>query len=76
MEKCLSFFPKNDSLFLFSVSLAEWQHITAVKGETVHLKCPTPGANETSMDWKNQQGHILFFKLHSSKGNICEVHSD
>lgn len=54
-------------MLLVQVSLAKWQHITAVKGETVHLKCPTPGANETSMDWKNQQGHILFFKLNSSK---------
>ncbi|XP_075875900.1 cytotoxic and regulatory T-cell molecule [Nelusetta ayraudi] len=54
-------------MLLVQVSLAKWQHMTAVKGETVHLRCPTPGANETSMDWKNQQGHILFFKLNSSK---------
>lgn len=57
-------------MYFFAVSLAKWQRMTAIKGETVHLKCPITNAHQTNMDWKNPEGYILFFKNSVSEGKV------
>lgn len=57
-------------LSLLPVSLAKWQHVTAVTGQTVYLRCPMTGARETSMDWQNPEGYTIFFKKISGEGSL------
>uniref|UniRef100_A0A674NGU7 Ig-like domain-containing protein n=2 Tax=Takifugu rubripes TaxID=31033 RepID=A0A674NGU7_TAKRU len=46
---------------LIEVSLAVWQRVTAIRGQTVDLSCPIRNFRETTFDWKNPEGHIMFF---------------
>ncbi|XP_041863807.1 cytotoxic and regulatory T-cell molecule isoform X2 [Melanotaenia boesemani] len=55
------------SVFLLhiQVSLAVWQHVTVMKGDTLHLTCPISD-HRTSVEWKNPEQQIMFF--HRTKG--------
>ncbi|XP_028254135.1 cytotoxic and regulatory T-cell molecule-like [Parambassis ranga] len=43
------------------VSLAVWQRVTVMKGQTLNLSCPITNAQKTHVDWKNPNGFIMFF---------------
>uniref|UniRef100_A0A3Q3WGC9 Ig-like domain-containing protein n=1 Tax=Mola mola TaxID=94237 RepID=A0A3Q3WGC9_MOLML len=43
-------------------SLALWQRMTVMKGQTVLISCPITNALQTNVEWKNPEGYILFFK--------------
>ncbi|XP_041807565.1 cytotoxic and regulatory T-cell molecule isoform X2 [Chelmon rostratus] len=47
---------------LIQVSLAAWQRMTVKIGQTVDLSCPITNAHHTNVDWRNPDGHIMFFK--------------
>nr|XP_046267734.1 cytotoxic and regulatory T-cell molecule isoform X3 [Scatophagus argus] len=49
-------------MLLIHVSHAVWQRVTVKKGETVDLSCPVTNAHQTSIDWKNPEGYVMFFK--------------
>lgn len=51
-----------------AVSLAVWQRVTAIKGQTVDLRCPVTNAHQTVVDWKTPDGHIMHF-AHKGEGN-------
>uniref|UniRef100_A0AAQ6AFG3 Heat shock protein 8 n=1 Tax=Amphiprion ocellaris TaxID=80972 RepID=A0AAQ6AFG3_AMPOC len=46
---------------LIAVSLAVWQRVTVMKGETLSLSCPITNAHKSHVDWKNPEGYIMFF---------------
>ncbi|KAM9386218.1 cytotoxic and regulatory T-cell molecule isoform 2-T2 [Pholidichthys leucotaenia] len=46
---------------LIHVSLALWQRVTVLKGQTLSLRCPISNAHKTHVDWKNPEGYIMFF---------------
>uniref|UniRef100_A0A3P8T3V2 Ig-like domain-containing protein n=1 Tax=Amphiprion percula TaxID=161767 RepID=A0A3P8T3V2_AMPPE len=46
---------------LIAVSLAVWQRVTVMKGETLSLSCPITDAHKSHVDWKNPEGYIMFF---------------
>ncbi|XP_038564879.1 cytotoxic and regulatory T-cell molecule isoform X2 [Micropterus salmoides] len=53
-------------LLLIQVSLAVWQRVTVIKGQTLILSCPLTNGHKTNVDWKNPKGFIMFFN--NSKG--------
>uniref|UniRef100_A0A3Q3VXI2 Ig-like domain-containing protein n=1 Tax=Mola mola TaxID=94237 RepID=A0A3Q3VXI2_MOLML len=54
-------------------SLALWQRMTVMKGQTVLISCPITNALQTNVEWKNPEGYILFFK-HSLKSKRHRIH--
>lgn len=56
----------NVPIFLIAVSLAVWQRVTVIKGQTLILSCPLTNGHKTNVDWKNPKGFIMFFN--NSKG--------
>ncbi|XP_062289003.1 cytotoxic and regulatory T-cell molecule isoform X2 [Scomber scombrus] len=44
-------------------SLAVWQRMTVIKGQTLHLNCPIRNAHKNTVEWKNPEGEIMFFNL-------------
>ncbi|XP_037543650.1 cytotoxic and regulatory T-cell molecule [Nematolebias whitei] len=43
------------------ISLGAWQAVTVVKGQTVTFRCTMTNAHRTHVEWKNPDGHIMFF---------------
>ncbi|XP_068186407.1 cytotoxic and regulatory T-cell molecule [Antennarius striatus] len=43
-------------------SVALWERVTVIKGQTVKLSCPMINAHQMKAEWKNPEGHIMFFK--------------
>lgn len=56
-------------IYLITVSLAVWQHVTVTKGQTVDLSCPIINAHQ-SVEWKNPEGYIMFFKHNQGKDEL------
>ncbi|XP_061754018.1 cytotoxic and regulatory T-cell molecule isoform X2 [Nerophis ophidion] len=48
-------------LALTHVSLAVWQRVTVMKGQTVRLACSISNAHKQHIDWKNPDGYTMFF---------------
>nr|XP_020476278.1 cytotoxic and regulatory T-cell molecule-like isoform X2 [Monopterus albus] len=48
-------------ILLIEVSLAVWQRVTVMKGQTLILRCPLTNAHNTYVEWKNPKGYIMFF---------------
>ncbi|XP_056141160.1 cytotoxic and regulatory T-cell molecule isoform X4 [Lampris incognitus] len=49
-------------LVLFiKASLATWQHVTVMEGETLTLTCPVTQAHRAHVEWKNPEGYLMFF---------------
>ncbi|KAM4545835.1 cytotoxic and regulatory T-cell molecule isoform 2-T2 [Odontesthes bonariensis] len=48
-------------LLHIQVSLAVWQHVTVIKGQTLHLTCPLTDAHKTIVEWKNPDNNLMFF---------------
>ncbi|XP_061904264.1 cytotoxic and regulatory T-cell molecule isoform X1 [Entelurus aequoreus] len=48
-------------LALTHVSLAVWQRVTVMKGQTVRLACSISNAHKQHIDWKNPDGYSMFF---------------
>ncbi|XP_073335967.1 cytotoxic and regulatory T-cell molecule [Pagrus major] len=53
-------------MLVIQVSLAVRQHVTVTKGQTVDLSCPIINTHQ-SVDWKNPEGYIMFFKHNQAK---------
>lgn len=53
---------------IFSVSLAVWQRMTVMKGQTVNLRCPVTNNHQTDLDWKNPEGYVMFFNNKRGEG--------
>ncbi|KAM7374908.1 hypothetical protein PAMP_007542 [Pampus punctatissimus] len=43
------------------VSLAVWQRVTVMKGQTLSLRCPITNAHRNIVEWKNPDGYVMFF---------------
>ncbi|KAM3601797.1 uncharacterized protein V6R79_019060 [Siganus canaliculatus] len=52
---------------LIQVSLAVWQHVTIMKGQTLELSCPLTNAHQAYVDWKNPEGYIMYFQHTTGK---------
>ncbi|XP_044078620.1 cytotoxic and regulatory T-cell molecule isoform X2 [Siniperca chuatsi] len=48
-------------ILLIQVSVAVWQRVTVLKGQTVNLRCPITNVHKTNVDWKNPEGYVMFF---------------
>ena len=48
-------------IYVITVSLAVWQRVTVIEGQTLSLSCPLTNAHKTKVDWKNPEGYIMFF---------------
>lgn len=57
-------------VYLIAVSLAVWQRMTVKIGQTVDLSCPITNAHHTNVDWRNPDGHIMFFKHGKGEDDI------
>ncbi|KAM9846574.1 cytotoxic and regulatory T-cell molecule isoform 2-T2 [Aulostomus maculatus] len=42
-------------------SLAVWQRVTVMKGQTLRLRCPVKDMHRNNVEWKNPEGGIMFF---------------
>ncbi|XP_026184171.1 cytotoxic and regulatory T-cell molecule isoform X2 [Mastacembelus armatus] len=49
-------------ILLIQASLALWQRVSVIKGQTLQLTCPIKNAHKTIVEWKNPKGYIMFFK--------------
>ncbi|XP_063750947.1 cytotoxic and regulatory T-cell molecule isoform X2 [Eleginops maclovinus] len=56
-------------LLLVQVSLAVWKHVTVLEGHTLILSCPVIDAHNTKMEWRNPEGHIIFFNHRKASGD-------
>ncbi|XP_070773882.1 cytotoxic and regulatory T-cell molecule isoform X2 [Enoplosus armatus] len=54
---------------LIHVSLAVWQRVTVMQGQTVNLRCPVTNGLKTDVDWKNPGGHVMFFNHNTGVKN-------
>lgn len=59
--------------YLFAVSVAVWQRVTVIKGQTVDLSCPITKAHQTNVEWKNPEGYIMFFKHTTGEDGISSA---
>ncbi|XP_035034661.2 cytotoxic and regulatory T-cell molecule isoform X1 [Hippoglossus stenolepis] len=48
-------------MLLVQVSLALWQRVTVMKGQTLDLSCPISNPHKTTVEWRNPKGYIMFF---------------
>ncbi|XP_044225682.1 cytotoxic and regulatory T-cell molecule isoform X2 [Thunnus albacares] len=48
-------------MLFIQVSLAVWQRKTVMKGQTLELHCPITDAHKTNVEWRNPDGHLMFF---------------
>uniref|UniRef100_A0A8C6LXZ3 Ig-like domain-containing protein n=1 Tax=Nothobranchius furzeri TaxID=105023 RepID=A0A8C6LXZ3_NOTFU len=63
------FFHKNSLLFVV-VSLAAVQHVTVMQGDPVSLTCFLNNLHHAHVEWKNPEGHILFYNAREAKRDI------
>ncbi|XP_030009182.1 cytotoxic and regulatory T-cell molecule isoform X2 [Sphaeramia orbicularis] len=54
---------------LVQASLAEWQHVTVMKGHTLYLTCPLKGPLQDPVEWKNPDGNVMFFNTVQGVGD-------
>lgn len=47
--------------------------MTVIEGQTVDLTCPITNAHQTSVEWKNPEGHILFFVHKKGEDDISST---
>nr|XP_020463602.1 cytotoxic and regulatory T-cell molecule-like [Monopterus albus] len=57
-------------IYLIVVSLAVWQRVTVMKGQTLILRCPLTNAHNTYVEWKNPKGYIMFFSHNRGDNHI------
>ncbi|KAM6983472.1 uncharacterized protein crtam [Tautogolabrus adspersus] len=48
-------------MLLVHVSVGVLQRMTVKNGQTVNLSCPVTNPHQTNVEWRNPDGHIMFF---------------
>ena len=78
MTFCPQYEFSTKTLFLFYViagSLAMWQHMAVIQGQTLHLKCPIINAHKKNVQWSNPDGQIMFFNRSKGESHIFFFHT-
>ncbi|XP_054586475.1 cytotoxic and regulatory T-cell molecule isoform X2 [Nothobranchius furzeri] len=55
---------------MVQVSLAAVQHVTVMQGDPVSLTCFLNNLHHAHVEWKNPEGHILFYNAREAKRDI------
>ncbi|XP_064838027.1 cytotoxic and regulatory T-cell molecule-like isoform X1 [Oncorhynchus masou masou] len=53
-------------LVLFVRGSVAVQHMTVMEGETLTIKCHIRNAHRSHVEWKNPNGHVMFFNDHKA----------
>uniref|UniRef100_A0A4W5MRL3 Ig-like domain-containing protein n=1 Tax=Hucho hucho TaxID=62062 RepID=A0A4W5MRL3_9TELE len=53
-------------LVLFVRGSVAVQHMTVMEGETLTIKCRIRNAHRSHVEWKNPNGHVMFFNDHKA----------
>jgi hypothetical protein len=59
----------NSFVFAIAGSVAV-QHMTVMEGETLTIKCHIRNAHRSHVEWKNPNGHVMFFNDHKGEDII------
>lgn len=59
----------NSLVFAIAGSVAV-QHMTVMEGETLTIKCRIRNAHRSHVEWKNPNGHVMFFNDHKGEDII------